>query len=136
MPTLIDVTSQAPLAAAYVTIGADATLPNERALTGTSNQITVTDNGAGSTVVLSTPQSIHTGASPTFVGLTLSGLTAGSVVFAGTAGVLSQDNANLFWDAPNKYLALGTVTPVAEFHISKDAVANIVVDTYVTSVAG
>lgn len=39
-------------------------------LTGTSNQITVT-NGAGS-ITLSTPQSIGTGSSPTFAGLTLS----------------------------------------------------------------
>lgn len=40
-------------------------------LTGTANQITVT-NGAGS-ITLSTPQNIDSGASPTFVALTLSG---------------------------------------------------------------
>ena len=42
-------------------------------LTGTTNQVTVT-NGAGS-ITLSLPQSIHTAATPTFAGLTLSGLT-------------------------------------------------------------
>lgn len=36
----------------YVTLSADADLPNERVLTGTASQITITDNGAGSTVVL------------------------------------------------------------------------------------
>lgn len=40
------------------------------ALTGTSNQVVVT-NGSG-TITLSTPQSIGTGSSPTFAGLTLS----------------------------------------------------------------
>jgi hypothetical protein len=43
---------------------------------------------------------------PTVTGLTVSGLTAGSVVFAGTSGVLSQDNANLFFDDTNNNLRL------------------------------
>jgi hypothetical protein len=38
-------------------------------LTGTANQVNVT-NGSGS-ITLSTPQNIHTGASPTFAGMTL-----------------------------------------------------------------
>ena len=42
---------------------------------------------------------------------TISGLTAGSVVFAGTGGVLSQDNSNLFWDNTNKRLGIGTTSP-------------------------
>jgi hypothetical protein len=65
-------TSSAPASAQYVTLATDGTLSAERVLTGTSNQITVTDNGAGSTVVLSTPQNIATSSSPTFAGLTLS----------------------------------------------------------------
>lgn len=45
-------------------------------IAGTLNQITVTDDGDG-TVTLSLPQNIHTGASPTFVDVTISntGLT-------------------------------------------------------------
>lgn len=47
---------------------------------GTANQITPTYNDAGGTLTLSLPQNIHTGASPTFTGLTLSGnLTAAGV---------------------------------------------------------
>jgi len=42
-------------------------------IAGTANEITVTDDGDG-TVTLSTPQDIHTGASPTFDGLTLSNI--------------------------------------------------------------
>jgi hypothetical protein len=44
-----------PVDATYVAISTDATLTNERVLTGTANQITITDNGAGSSVVLSIP---------------------------------------------------------------------------------
>lgn len=58
-------------------------------LTGTSNQVTVT-NGAGS-ITLSTPQDIASGSSPTFTGLTLSGLTDGLV--KSTTGVLSGGNS-------------------------------------------
>lgn len=65
----------APIGSAFVTIGTDATLTNERALTGTSNQVVVTDNGAGSTVVLSTPQNIDAGATPTFASEALTATT-------------------------------------------------------------
>lgn len=40
-------------------------------IAGTTNQVTVTDDSDG-TVTLSTPQNIHTGASPTFADMTLS----------------------------------------------------------------
>ncbi|MBI2068574.1 MAG: hypothetical protein HYT67_00490 [Candidatus Yanofskybacteria bacterium] len=54
-------------------------------IAGTSNQITVTDDLDGS-VTLSLPQNIHTGASPTFAGLTLTGnLTGINAEFQGTA---------------------------------------------------
>lgn len=42
---------------------------------------------------------------------TFSTMTAGSVLFAGASGVLSQDNANLFYDSANHRLGLGTTTP-------------------------
>lgn len=101
----------APTTAQYVTLALDAGLSAERVLTGTANQIIITDNGANSTVVLSTPQNIHTGATPTFAGLTISSFTQGSVIFAGVGGLLSQDNANLFFDDGNNRLGVGTATP-------------------------
>lgn len=67
--------SIAPLSAQYVTLALDSTLTAERVLTGTANQITITDNGANSTVVLSLPQSIATSSTPTFGGLTITGGT-------------------------------------------------------------
>lgn len=40
-------------------------------------------------------------------------MTAGSVLFAGVSGLLSQDNANLFWDNTNKRLGIGTGATVS-----------------------
>ena len=59
---------------------------------------------------LNTIQDIRVTASPTWVGATLSGITQGSVLFAGASGVISQDNSNLFWDNTNNRLGIGTTT--------------------------
>ena len=61
---------------AYVTIGNTSSLSAERSLVGTANQVTVTDNGANSTVVLGTPQDINVGATPQFSQLFLGGASA------------------------------------------------------------
>ena len=42
--------------------------------------------------------------------------TTGSVVFAGTSGIYSQNNANFFWNNTNKWLGLG-IHPTSNFHI-------------------
>ena len=57
-------------------------------LTGTSNQVNVT-NGNGS-ITLSTPQDINTGSSPTFAGMTVSGLTANSGVYTDGTSTLTS----------------------------------------------
>jgi hypothetical protein len=43
--------------------------------------------------------------------LTDTALTSGSVTFAGSGGLISQDNANLFWDDTNNRLGINTNTP-------------------------
>lgn len=62
----------------YVTIGNDGTLSAERALTGTANQVIITDNGANSTVVLSMPQNLDTAAEVQF-GRVGAGVAPGSI---------------------------------------------------------
>lgn len=71
--TPVQASSYAPVASNYVTIGNDSSLTNERALTGTTNQVTVTDGGAGGNVTLSLPQSIATSSNVTFAGVTSTG---------------------------------------------------------------
>lgn len=51
-------------------------------------------------------------ATPTF-----STMTSGSVLFAGTAGALSQNNSAFFWDNANERLGIRTTTPNSRIHI-------------------
>ena len=80
-------------------------------------------DGEGTDVVNGTFNLTTTGLG-TFAGLTLSGLTQGSVMFAGAGGVVSQDNSNLFWDDTNKRLGIGTASPGQPLHI-KSATAGV-----------
>lgn len=41
----------------------------------------------------------------------LPAMTTGSILFAGAGGIVSQKNANLFWDNTNNRLGIGTNTP-------------------------
>jgi hypothetical protein len=67
-------------------IGNGSGAPTAATLTQASaNQVVIT-NGAGS-ITLSLPQNIHTGASPTFNGLTLTSLTAGTGSFSGSVNM-------------------------------------------------
>lgn len=53
---------------------------------------------------------INGGAITTAIGSTITSATAGSIFFAGTSGVLAQDNNALFWDNTAKQLVLGGTT--------------------------
>ena len=67
------------------------------------------------------------------IGDTITSATAGSVLFAGAAGVLAQDNANFFWDDTNNRLGIGTASPSFALHVL-DASANL--DTKIESNGG
>jgi len=67
-----------------IPIGSTGNDPVLAAITGTANQITVT-NAAGS-ITLSLPQNIHSAATPTFAGATFTGFSG---LIHATAGVLS-----------------------------------------------
>ena len=49
--------------------------------------------------------------------LTIGTMTAGSILFAGTGGLVSQKNANLFWDDTNNRLGVGTASPVTSVDV-------------------
>lgn len=103
---LIGSTGAAPVAA-NITVGALASL--------------TVANGAGS-IVIDAIQDIRTSASPTFVNATLSGKAIGSVLFAGTAGLIQQDNATFFWDSANKRLGLGNATPTRQLDVTGSSI--------------
>jgi len=92
----------------YVTLATTSVLANERVLTGTANQITVTDGGAGTTVTLSLPQNIHTGAIPQFAGLGIGKAgTSGNIVFS-AAATISTTAGNLTFNSAGNVIVSGT----------------------------
>lgn len=60
-------------------------------------------------------------------------MTSGSVLFAGTSGLLSQDNANFFWDAGNIRLGIGVATPTNILSFSGQAARTIWTERQTTS---
>lgn len=125
----------------FVTIGNPAALTNERALTGTTNQVIITDNGANSTVVLSTPQNIHSGATPTFAGLILTGFSG---VLKAIAGVIAggsttsdlPEGTNLYFTDERAQDAVGTIlTDSSNIDLTyNDAGNTITADLFSTAV--
>ena len=88
---------------------------------GSGSAITQTwDVGATDPVVAYTSGQIAWSGATTYlfsVAPTFSNITLGSVLFAGTAGLISQDNANFFWDDTLNRLGIGTATPGAPLDI-------------------
>jgi hypothetical protein len=84
-------------------IGSTGADPVLASLTGTANQLTVT-NGAG-TITLATPQDTHTSATPTFAALTLSGSATYGIDLSG--GTWSSGVMN--WDADPDVYANGSL---------------------------
>jgi hypothetical protein len=60
------------------------------------------------------------------IGSVVTSATEGSVLFAGAAGVLAQDNANLFWDDTNNRLGIGTATPAVDLSVKPDTDAAVI----------
>ncbi|MFP4024094.1 MAG: beta strand repeat-containing protein [Thiohalospira sp.] len=103
-------TGQSTYTDGQLLIGNSAGSLTRTTITGTANRVIVT-NGDGS-ITLSTPQDIHTGASPEFVGLTLSGLTADQGVYTTTGGFLTTTPPSSgtlgYWDRDE---TLGVLSP-------------------------
>lgn len=113
--------SSTPPVAGQLLIGNSGGTYSLNTLTGTANRVTVT-SGSG-TITLSTPQDIHTAATPTFSDVTLSTLnTPGGIVYATTGGNL---NAGAAGTAGQVMLSGGTGAP------TWDNISNVVGNGYV-----
>lgn len=79
---------------------------------------------------------LTTAASPSFVNVTLSGKTLGSVLFVDTSGVISEDNANLFWDNTNKRLSIGSTATTFPLEINSASDVSSAIRVYNTNSSG
>ncbi len=89
-----------------------------RGLVSTSTQTFAGDKTFGNALIVNGASTLAT---TTASSLTLSPMTAGSLLFAGTSGLVSQNNAGLFWDNTNSRLGIGTTNPSATLEISPGA---------------
>lgn len=60
-------------------------------------------------------------ANPSYTGNLTTPLTSGSIPYINSSKRLAEDNSNLFWDATNKRLGLGTSTPSIDIGLSGNA---------------
>lgn len=71
------------------------------------------------------------------IGQTIAAATAGSVLFAGTAGILQQDNANLFFDDVNNRLGINTAAvPLSPLHVVTASGVPLLLENYQASAQG
>ncbi len=91
--------------------GTNLYFTNARAIAALPSQ---TGNGGK---YLSTDGSAMSWANAMVIGNNITSATAGSVLFAGTGSVLSQNNAKLFYDNTNNWFGINTATPKLPLHV-------------------
>lgn len=92
--------------------------PSTGTLTGTSNQVIVTNNTAPENITLSLPQNINAGASPTFVAETLTGVSSNTVLAVNntstTVSIPQMDSGGIIIGSGiGKFPSTGTITGTA-----------------------
>ena len=93
------------------TANADPTLTMYASSSGAPNLITYDAQEHRIRLLDSTNLAVFTSTSVTLsVPLTLSSITSGSVLFAGTSGLVSQNNTNFFWNNTNRTLILNAAS--------------------------
>ncbi len=101
--------------------------PDVTSITGTANQVIASaPNGA---VTLSTPQDIGTASSVTFGNVTDSAMTAQSILFAGTAGIIAQDTTQFLYDSTNHGLLFAGGTTATAVNNSNTVIRAITNNT-------
>jgi len=110
-----------------LTVGGNATTTSAGDIS-TQGNLTVSGTATIGTLSLGGNQSI----SGT---LAVADLTSGSILFAGTAGLLSQSNSELFWDNSNDRLGIGTTTPLSVLDIYRSN-ADATISLTASSTAG
>lgn len=102
--------------------------------TGSSGTVTSVNGDGGLTGLTFSGGPITTSGTLTLGGTLATGsggtgsattFTQGSVVFAGSAGVYSQNNSELFWNATTSSLGIGTASPSYKLDVNSTAAAPI-----------
>jgi hypothetical protein len=120
-------TATAPISLADGGAEGNATLTHDTSGVGAGTYTVVTVDVTGHVTVGTTlsasdlPAHTHSGAAQggsLVIGTTDTDATAGSVLFAGTAGVIQEDNTNFTWDDTNNQLYVsGLVAPTVESRV-------------------
>lgn len=117
---------------------------------GTTVEATSTDQGIG--LKLDYFIATSTTASSTFAGdveitgnlevtgtlfapmnIVVTGLTQGSILFAGATSNITQDNSNFFWDDSNNRLGIGNTAPTNKLNVQGDIVGQYFIATSTTA---
>ena len=128
------------VAANSVALGTDTTGDYVATISGTANQITVSGEGTeGRAVVLSLPQDIHTSASPTFVGATLSGdlaVNGGDITttVTGTATLFNTNATTLNIGGAATAVSIGAGTGTTTVNNDLTVTGNLIVNGTTTTV--